>query len=152
MGKSNRFILLNSSPNCSKLTYITNYDEFLTNNIEERAEIEDYYKNYLLPFWDEEVERVVVEGKRKDFDIYLVSNERQNKAGTAKNSQSLLFIIHLKCNFFFDKCIKFIDRYSYLIHSISVTNCYTAVLNRIKVIGDTVRCSDFVLSAISLTD
>lgn len=75
MGKSNRFILLNSSPNCSKLTYITNYDEFLTNNIEERAEIEDYYKNYLLPFWDEEVERVVVEGKRKDFDIYLVSNE-----------------------------------------------------------------------------
>lgn len=32
------------------------------------------YENYLLPFWDEEVERVVVEGKRKDFDIYLVSN------------------------------------------------------------------------------
>lgn len=52
---------------------IKNYDEFLANNIEEKAEIEDYYENYLLPFWDEEVERVVVEGKRKDFDIYLVS-------------------------------------------------------------------------------
>ena len=55
------------------LFVIKNYDDFLANNIEEKAEIEDYYENYLLPFWDEEVERVVVEGKRKDFDIYLVS-------------------------------------------------------------------------------
>lgn len=53
---------------------IKNYDKFLPNNNYEKNEIEDYYKNYLLPFWDEEVERVVVEGKRKDFNIYLVSN------------------------------------------------------------------------------
>ncbi|MGN0524060.1 MAG: hypothetical protein ACI4IG_07290, partial [Eubacterium sp.] len=53
---------------------IKNYDKFLSNNNDEKNEIEDYYKNYLLPFWDEEVERVVVEGKRKDFNIYLVSN------------------------------------------------------------------------------
>ncbi len=53
---------------------IKNYDEFLANDIKEKEEIEDYYENYLLPFWDEEVERVVVEGKRKDFNIYLVSN------------------------------------------------------------------------------
>lgn len=45
----------------------------MKNNNEEKHEIEDYYENYLLPF-DEEVERVVVEGKRKDFIIYLVSN------------------------------------------------------------------------------
>lgn len=51
-----------------------NYDKFMKNNNEEKHEIEDYYENYLLPFWDEEVERVVVEGKRKDFIIYLVSN------------------------------------------------------------------------------
>lgn len=53
---------------------IKNYDKFMKNNNEEKHEIEDYYENYLLPFWDEEVERVVVEGKRKDFNIYLVSN------------------------------------------------------------------------------
>lgn len=32
-------------------------------------------KNYLLPFWDEEVLTTVVGGKRKDFNIYLVSNK-----------------------------------------------------------------------------
>lgn len=60
-------------PDDKYIFIIKNYDGFLANNIEEKAEIEDYYENYLLPFWDEEVERVVVEGKRKDFDIYLVS-------------------------------------------------------------------------------
>lgn len=60
-------------PDDKYIFVIKNYDDFLANNIEEKAEIEDYYENYLLPFWDEEVERVVVEGKRKDFDIYLVS-------------------------------------------------------------------------------
>ncbi len=40
-----------------------------------KENLENTYENYLLPFRDEEVERVVVEGKRKDFDIYLISNE-----------------------------------------------------------------------------
>lgn len=53
---------------------IRNYDEFLICNKKIKKRIENYYENYLLPFWDEEVERVVVEGKRKDFNIYLVSN------------------------------------------------------------------------------
>ena len=53
---------------------IKNYDEFMKNNKWEKENLEDTYENYLLPFWDEEVERVVVEGKRKDFNIYLVSN------------------------------------------------------------------------------
>lgn len=60
-------------PDDKYIYIIKNYDDFLANNIEEKAEIEDYYENYLLPFWDKEIERVVVEGKRKDFDIYLVS-------------------------------------------------------------------------------
>ena len=46
----------------------------MKNNKWEKENLEDTYENYLLPFWDEEVERVVVEGKRKDFNIYLVSN------------------------------------------------------------------------------
>lgn len=55
---------------------IKNYDLFLKYNIIEKQKIENRYENYLLPFWDEEVERVVKEGKRKDFDIYLVSNNK----------------------------------------------------------------------------
>lgn len=61
-------------PNDKYVFIIKNYDEFMVHNQYEKNEIEDYYENYLLPFWDEEVERVVVEGKRKDFNIYLVSN------------------------------------------------------------------------------
>ena len=54
---------------------IKNYDEFLSQNLKERALIEDYYENDLLPFWDSEVETCVVGGKRKDFDVYLVSDK-----------------------------------------------------------------------------
>ncbi len=54
---------------------IKNYDKFLADNDVVKKRIENYYENYLLPFWDDEVERVVVGGKRKDFNIYLVSNE-----------------------------------------------------------------------------
>ena len=50
---------------------IKNYDKFLADNDVVKKRIE----NYLLPFWDDEVERVVVGGKRKDFNIYLVSSE-----------------------------------------------------------------------------
>jgi hypothetical protein len=62
-------------PNDKYIFVIKNYDDFLKNNDWEKKNLEDTYENYLLPFWDEEVERVVVEGKRKDFNIYLVSNE-----------------------------------------------------------------------------
>ena len=54
---------------------IKSYNELFKDNQFEKTNLEDTYINYLLPFWDEEVERVVVEGKRKDFNIYLVSNE-----------------------------------------------------------------------------
>ena len=54
---------------------IKNYDKFMVDNDAVKKRIENYYENYLLPFWDGEVERVVVGGKRKDFNIYLVSNE-----------------------------------------------------------------------------
>lgn len=62
-------------PNNKYVFVIKNYENFLTNNHSIRSDIEEYYADYLLPFWDEEVERVVVDGKRKDFNIYLVSNE-----------------------------------------------------------------------------
>lgn len=54
---------------------IKNYDKMYIRNFKEKQRLEKYYLKYLLSFWDEEVERVVKEGKRKDFNIYLVSNE-----------------------------------------------------------------------------
>lgn len=62
-------------PNDKYVFIIKNYEQFMRSNPTEKSKIEKRYNNYLLPFWDEEVERVVVDGKRKDFNIYLVSNE-----------------------------------------------------------------------------
>lgn len=62
-------------PNDKYVFIIKNYEQFMKSNPIEKSKIEKRYNNYLLPFWDEEVERVVVDGKRKDFNIYLVSNE-----------------------------------------------------------------------------
>ncbi len=62
-------------PNDKYVFIIKNYEQFMKSNPTEKSKIEKRYNNYLLPFWDEEVERVVVDGKRKDFNIYLVSNE-----------------------------------------------------------------------------
>lgn len=62
-------------PNDKYVFIIKNYEQFMKSNPTEKNRIEKRYNNYLLPFWDEEVERVVVDGKRKDFNIYLVSNK-----------------------------------------------------------------------------
>lgn len=53
---------------------IKNYDKFMNNNKWEKENLEDTYENYLLPFWDEEVERIVKEGKRKDFRYQTAEN------------------------------------------------------------------------------
>ncbi len=51
---------------------IMHYNNFFKENLKEKEDIEDYYENYLLPYWDSEVEQVVKDGRRKDFNIYLV--------------------------------------------------------------------------------
>ena len=51
-----------------------------------------------------------------------------------------------------DVFLESVYRDSYLLHSVAVANCYAVVLNRVEVIGDTKRCTDLVLAAVSLTD
>ena len=53
---------------------IENYEKFLSQDFKKKISTEKYFEKNLLPFWDSEVETCVVGGKRKDFDIYLVSD------------------------------------------------------------------------------
>ena len=51
---------------------ITNYSLFLKNNSELRKQIIDDFADVILPFWQDGVEKVVVDGKSKSFIVYLV--------------------------------------------------------------------------------
>jgi hypothetical protein len=51
---------------------IYKYSKFCKNNITLKNEIINEFEDTILPFWEEEVERVVVEGKPKSFIVYLV--------------------------------------------------------------------------------
>lgn len=51
---------------------IKNYNQFLCNDIELRKSIIQDFEEIILPFWQEDVEKVVVEGKAKPFIVYFV--------------------------------------------------------------------------------
>jgi hypothetical protein len=51
---------------------INDYDLFMKNNVEFKNEIISDFRDVILPFWQDEVEEVVVGGKAKCFTIYLV--------------------------------------------------------------------------------
>jgi hypothetical protein len=37
-----------------------------------KADFIDHFKDFILPFWEDEVTRVFVGGKAKSFNVYLV--------------------------------------------------------------------------------
>ena len=49
-----------------------NYHSFLKNDIKLKEFIINKFQNRILPFWDDEVERVVVDGKKREFNVYCV--------------------------------------------------------------------------------
>lgn len=51
---------------------IYNYSQFLSKDTRIKGIVMDSLKDTVLPFWQEEVERCVVEGKAKPFNVYLV--------------------------------------------------------------------------------
>lgn len=51
---------------------IYNSNLFLKKNLNLKNEIIMYFNEAVLPFWQSEVEKVVVEGKAKPFMVYLV--------------------------------------------------------------------------------
>lgn len=52
---------------------INNFDSFLESDLELKKEIITDFSETILPFWQYEVEEVVVEGKAKPFMVYLVN-------------------------------------------------------------------------------
>ena len=50
---------------------IKNKKEFLSNNFLFKVKVLTNFVEIVLPFWEEEVVRCVVEGKPKQFDVYL---------------------------------------------------------------------------------
>lgn len=52
--------------------FINNFDLFLKEDLELGEEIIGDFAEVILPFWQDEVKEVVVEGKAKPFMVYLV--------------------------------------------------------------------------------
>lgn len=50
---------------------IKNSKEFMTEDFQMKRNIINDFKEHILPFWESEVEQVVVGGKAKRFDVYL---------------------------------------------------------------------------------
>jgi hypothetical protein len=51
---------------------INNFLQFLKDDIAMKQDIISLFEEVILPFWQEEVERVVVDGKPKPFNVYLI--------------------------------------------------------------------------------
>ena len=51
---------------------IKNFENFMENDISKKEKIMYYFEDEILPWWEEEVERCVLGGKAKPFNLYLV--------------------------------------------------------------------------------
>jgi len=54
------------------ILFIENWVDFMKEDLDMKRNIIDDFENYILPFWDTEVEQVVIGGKTKMFNVYLV--------------------------------------------------------------------------------
>jgi len=51
---------------------IENYSKFMKDNSKIKKVIINDFEEIILPFWESEVENVVIGGKKKSFNVYLV--------------------------------------------------------------------------------
>ena len=54
------------------ILFIEDWVDFMKEDLDMKRNIIDDFENYILPFWDSEVEQAVVGGKTKMFNVYLV--------------------------------------------------------------------------------
>ncbi len=57
------------------IIFIDNFSLFLSKDLEKRQEILCLFKREILPWWDEQVRSYVIEGKRRNFTVFLVDNK-----------------------------------------------------------------------------
>ena len=79
-------------------------------------------------------------------------NAIRNKKGTFHLECPFDIILKSELNLFSDIIVELVNRNSFLLHCVTVTNRHTTVVNRLKVICDTERSTDFVLSSVTLAD
>lgn len=48
------------------------FSEFMKDDLTMKSLIMEIFADDILPFWDDEVERVVVDGKKREFNVYCV--------------------------------------------------------------------------------
>ena len=53
---------------------IYNYKSFMSDNVEKRNYIISAFKNDILPWWESDVKKYVVEGTPRQFDVFLVDD------------------------------------------------------------------------------
>lgn len=61
-----------SKDNLGYALFLYNLDKMMVNESKNKETIIELFSDSIIPFWKEEVEHVVVGGKRKIFDVYLV--------------------------------------------------------------------------------
>jgi hypothetical protein len=54
------------------LFFVYDFPQFLRNDHDSKAFFAKHFQDFILPFWEDEVTRVVVGGKAKSFNVYLV--------------------------------------------------------------------------------
>lgn len=59
--------------NCSIILVINNFSQFMKSCQQDKDTVMNIFAEDILPFWDEEVERVVIGGKRRDFNVYCIN-------------------------------------------------------------------------------
>lgn len=56
----------------SYMLVIYDFSLMLSNNLSVKIAVEKYFSKNILPWWDCEVEKYAVDGKRKNFNVYFV--------------------------------------------------------------------------------
>ena len=68
----------------------------------------------------------------------------------------LVFLYHIiypsERNSVLDVLLYICDRHSFLLHRVTLTDCYATVLNTVEVVCDAEGSTDLVLSSVSLAD
>ena len=54
---------------------IKNYNCFMSEDLRKKEIVMESFGKTVLPWWENEVERCVVEGKAKSFNVYLVEQD-----------------------------------------------------------------------------
>ena len=64
----------------------------------------------------------------------------------------VLLLILSERNSVLDVLLYICDRHSFLLHRVTLTDCYAAVLNAVEVVCDAEGSTDLVLSSVSLAE